>query len=367
MGQDWNLNIPLLEKHGNFGSRLVRDAAAPRYIFAELHKSYDVIFKDSNIAPSSSDIEDPDPKHYLPIIPWVLVNGSEGIAVGYATNILPRDPIGIVKQCLNALEGKKMRDVVIKYPQFNGSIEMEGNTAIISGVANRIKNTFHVTELPVGYDREKYFNILDKLVEDKVIYDFNDRCSEDGFNFEVICKKTQADSIEKKGTLKTLKLIKRNAENFNLLDDIMSPKEKVISYDSSKDYIKDFVAMRTKFYGLRLTRKISEITEKIEKLEAKRTFVKAVLSKPSILKQQKQSLTTELQAKYNIAERFCESVISMPAYSFCTDKVTELEDSIKAEQAQMQKLKNTKPSDLYKKELEDLLKWLQVNQRKGKS
>lgn len=358
MAQTWSNNIPLLTGYGNFGSVLVQEAAAPRYIFAQLGDAHNVIFKDADVAPPSNDLEDPEPKYYLPIIPWVLINGVSGIAVGYSTNILPRDPKEVTKQCLNVLNGKKVGLPSIKFPCFSGTVEMEGNSATISGVLVDTKKGYTITELPVGYDREKYVTVLEKLVEDKVIDDYSDLCSGDGFKFEIICSRAQKAAIAKKDPLKALKLIKKETENFILLDDIMAPVERVIGFDDVTKYIESFVAMRSKFYKLRLDKQIAQAQEYLEHLNAKRTFVKAVLKKPDILKQTKAALISDLQATYNIPERFCNSVVSMPAYSLCTDKVKELEAEITKTETEIKTLKATKPTDVYRSELEALLKWL---------
>ena len=92
-------NIPLLVGEGSFGSRLVPDAAAPRYTFVKMSANYDKYFADTMVADKSADPEDPEPEFYLPIIPWVLVNGIKGIAVGFATEIQPRNPKQISKFC----------------------------------------------------------------------------------------------------------------------------------------------------------------------------------------------------------------------------------------------------------------------------
>ena len=47
-----------------------------------------------------------EPHYFLPIVPTVLLNGSSGIAVGFASNILNRDIKTIIDACLKILNGK---------------------------------------------------------------------------------------------------------------------------------------------------------------------------------------------------------------------------------------------------------------------
>jgi len=87
---DWNNNCPVFTGHGNFGSRLVQEAAGARYIFCTLSPEFKKYFIDNEVTSKSPDPENPEPAYYLPTIPWVLINGTQGIAVGFACNILPR-------------------------------------------------------------------------------------------------------------------------------------------------------------------------------------------------------------------------------------------------------------------------------------
>ncbi|MBT6072286.1 MAG: DNA topoisomerase, partial [Euryarchaeota archaeon] len=81
MVQSHSNNISLLQGEGSFGSRLVPDAAAPRYTYVKMSDNFDKFFADTMVADRAIDPEDPEPAFYLPIIPWVLVNGVKGIAV----------------------------------------------------------------------------------------------------------------------------------------------------------------------------------------------------------------------------------------------------------------------------------------------
>lgn len=67
-----------------------KDAASPRYIFTNLPKLTWAIFHENDMNLLSYLYEEGakiEPEFYVPIIPMVLVNGAEGIATGYSTNI----------------------------------------------------------------------------------------------------------------------------------------------------------------------------------------------------------------------------------------------------------------------------------------
>src|SRR6056300_195934 len=78
-------NIPLLQGDGNFGSAFIPQAAATRYIFARQNEVIkDVFVKDDTVLLETQYFEGDkiEPKYYVPTIPMLLVNGSEGISIG---------------------------------------------------------------------------------------------------------------------------------------------------------------------------------------------------------------------------------------------------------------------------------------------
>lgn len=62
------------------------------------------------------------PNRYLPIIPMVLVNGSEGIASGYSSYIPSYNPINVIDNILRLLDNNQCKPVVPWYKDFKGVI-----------------------------------------------------------------------------------------------------------------------------------------------------------------------------------------------------------------------------------------------------
>jgi DNA topoisomerase-2 len=94
-------NLPLLEPIGQFGTRAKggHDFASARYIFTKLSPLARLLFPASDDAILQYQEEDGltvEPKYYLPIIPFVLVNGTQGIGTGWSTNIPPHHPLQII-------------------------------------------------------------------------------------------------------------------------------------------------------------------------------------------------------------------------------------------------------------------------------
>ncbi len=102
LAQNFSINFPLVDGHGNFGSVDGDPAAAYRYTEARLSKLANEMLKeiDKNTVDFYPNFDDTEMQPVvLPSrIPNILVNGADGIAVGMATNIPPHN----LAECLDA-------------------------------------------------------------------------------------------------------------------------------------------------------------------------------------------------------------------------------------------------------------------------
>lgn len=61
MAATWNNNVTLVEGRGSFGTRLIQEAGAPRYVYTRLSENFDKYIKDINLAPEHGDPEHEPP------------------------------------------------------------------------------------------------------------------------------------------------------------------------------------------------------------------------------------------------------------------------------------------------------------------
>ena len=124
-----------------------------------------------------------EPKHFLPLVPIVLLNPSEGIAVGFATNILPRDLVSIIKSQIEYLEKGQIKTEPLPAFTPTGRFAHDWTQDDKTGnVRYAFKGTFekttttslNITGLPYGTLHEKYLDKLYKLAEDGCIQDITD-------------------------------------------------------------------------------------------------------------------------------------------------------------------------------------------------
>jgi DNA gyrase subunit A len=108
MAQDFAMRMPLVDGQGNFGSVDGDNAAAMRYTEARMTKLSEDLLKDIdkdtvNYIPTYDDTGK-EPSVLPTRMPALLVNGSEGIAVGMATKIPPHNPTEVMNALIHLID-----------------------------------------------------------------------------------------------------------------------------------------------------------------------------------------------------------------------------------------------------------------------
>ena len=147
----------LIDTQGNWGNILTGDdAAAPRYIEARLSKfALDVVFSPKVTEwQSSYDGRKKEPISLPVKFPLLLAQGTEGIAVGLSTKILPHNFIELIEASVAYLKGKSFE----LYPDFPTAGIMDvsgyndgargGRVRVRAKISQLDKNTLCITEIP---------------------------------------------------------------------------------------------------------------------------------------------------------------------------------------------------------------------------
>jgi DNA topoisomerase-2 len=353
MGSDWQNNNPLLEGDGNFGTRLVQKPAAARYIFAKIHKNFYNFFMDTDLCPEHIDEDIKTPKWYLPIIPYVLLNGISGVATGFATDILPYDVKEVTKLTAMYLSGKSIdgKTLLPKFPQFTGTVERTGPKSydVVGTFELKGKTKLLITEVPYGYDRETYVEILDTLEENGVLVNYEDQCDMNGFQFLVTLRRDFDGDIEK-----TFKLRKSFTENLSVID----PEGKFKIYDTPIDLIKDFCDFRLKYVQKRIEKELDILTTDMALLKAKIKFIESVIANKITFKEKsKKQLNDELIA-LKFKPEHIDSLLNMNFYHLTTEEIDKLGNKYLELYESCVYFKGTTAETEYRLDLEKLLKVL---------
>lgn len=340
----YNNNISLLKGEGSFGSRLVPDAAAARYTFTGLSENFDKWFTDFDVMLEQPDPEDPEPQYYLPLIPWVLVNGVQGISVGFATKIMPYDPRVLLKLVKARLAGKDIRRMKLmpKFPEFAGEVERVGSEIVVTGTYENISPTkIRITEVPPVFTREKYIEHLEKLSSKGKITSYEDQCDENGFQFEVRLRGNP-------NVIPTFALKKTIHENITVIDH----EGRLKIYDNPYELIEDFVDTRLKFVESRLQFNINRDSELLAVIREKISFIKGVINGEIIFKNKNKEQMVNILSK--MGYNHIDILLRMNMYALTKDNISVLSKQEKELVKELKHWKSTTAEAEYSQNLGEL-------------
>jgi len=333
MAATWNNNVCLVEGRGSFGTRLVQEPGAARYVYTRVHNNFEKYIKDMDLSPVHDDPEHEPPGYYLPVIPLVLANGTKGIATGFATNILPRCPNDL-SRCVREylLSGTITKKLPVTFPEFSGSVtyDIENKRFIVNGTFERnSKTVLTITEVPYGYDRESYVKVLNKLEDDNDIVSYEDKCDKQGFRFEIKLKLASANAWTDERIIRKFKLTKPLSENLTVIDQ----HGKLREYDDERDLIKDFCEFRMSILQKRIELRLIEAAEQIRWLKVKMEFIQAILNDKIIFKdRKKKDVGNQILENTSATNDDVDRLLRINIMSLTNEMVKELsKDIVKAE------------------------------------
>lgn len=357
MAATWNNNICLIEGRGSFGTRLVQEAGAPRYVYTRLHDNFTKYIKDVDLAPKHEDPEHEPPAFYLPVIPLVLVNGTKGIATGFATNILPHDPESVKNACIEYITtGDIQNHIDIKFPEFSGTVvqskEEPSKYTVLGVYEKRSKTQLTITEVPYGFDRESYVKVLDDLEDNGDIVSYEDLCDKSGFKFEVKLKQNTSANWNDTKILSKFKLSKPMSQNLTVID----YDGKLREYEDARGIVKDFCDYRMGVLKQRINKQISSNTIEANWLELKLEFVQAVLDDKIEFKNKtrKQVIAQIKAAGMIVSEDEGNRLLRMNIMSLTKEMVAELEKEIKESRKQLKFWQQTSPKKQFVSDIEEI-------------
>jgi len=353
-------NLPLLHNEGNFGARFNTENSATRYIFTRKEPILDYIFiKEDLPVLISQNFEGTniEPRYFVPIIPLLLANGTEGISVGFAQLILPRNPSEVIKYLLDYLDDKQpdINKLLPYYNGFTGRISRDPECSsrfFIKGTFVR-ENTTNITvvELPIKYDLDSYVDVLEDLCEKKIIKSYKDKSTstDDKFRFELKVTR-EFTELSDDEILQKLKLIESVTENYTCLDE----NNRIFEADSLDELIERYIDIRLNTYILRKNYVLKTMSEELKSLISKYTFIKGVIE-GSIkinnipLDEIYKSLET-IKNIIKIDDSF-DYLMSIKASSFTKDHYVDLKNKIIALKNEFDALKQKDTRTIWKEEL----------------
>ena len=335
MAQDFSMRYMLIDGQGNFGSVDGDSAAAMRYtearmtrlagdLLADLEKetvefgpNYDGTLEEPKVLPSR--------------IPNLLVNGSNGIAVGMSTNIPPHNVGEVLRGTIAVIDNPQIdfEDLIkiipgpdlptagiisnvsgirAAYKYGKGSFTMTGRANIES--IGKDKEAIIITELPYQVNKATWIENIASLVRDKEIEgitDLRDESNREGMRVVIELRKGEASQI----ILNNLYAKTQLRTNFGVImlaidngrPRLFSLKDSIVAFI---DHRRDVVTKRC-VYDLRKAREREHL---LEGLKIALDQIDAVVD---FLKKTKDAKTAKegLQEKFKLSERQAQAVLDM--------------------------------------------------------
>lgn len=358
MAQKFKNNAPLLEEDGQFGSLRAPNAGAPRYIGTKLSDNFRLIYKDFELLEyREEEGEKIEPRFFLPIIPTVLLNGSPGIAVGFASNILNRDIKDLVDACNKILCGKKVSDIKPHLNVFNGDFiqDTENNKRwIIRGKFTKVNtSTIKITELPPSLTYEKYEEILDKLVDDKVIVTYDDNCK-DNIDYSIKFTRTDLEKLDDNKLFKILKLEETSTEIYSIID----KNGKLKIFETIPEIIEYFVNFRLGYYYKRKDFLLDKLNRELKILSNRGRFIKAIIEgKLKVNNIPKAQIIQGIETlKLDKIDDSYDYLLRSPIYSLTKEMYEKLKEDFVLKKEEIANLQKIDPKDMYLSDLSELKK-----------
>lgn len=331
-------NLYLLQPNGCFGTRATggKDASAPRYIFTELSKVTRKIFHPDD-SPLLSYLQDDEqtvePEWYVPVLPMLLVNGSEGIGTGWSTNIPGFNPVDIVRNIRHLMNGEELEDMVPWFRAWEGEVERisPGKFKMEGKIEQIDETTLEITEIPAKTWTltMKEFLLQGLAGSDKVKPWIKDMEEQHTLGLKFVIK-LSPEEMQKSLTIglkERFKLVSTiNLSNMVAFD----PRGKIKKYENVNQILEDYYYVRLEYYQKRKDYVSEQLSNQLEKLSAQARFVKMIIDKQLVVSNKKRDvLVTELeQNKFPRFGKDGAPILQSVKQEHVSDEMLDVEDEV---------------------------------------
>lgn len=394
-------NLNLLVPQGQFGTRLTggKDAASPRYIFTYLSNIARYLFPEEDdvlLRYLEDDGQSIEPEFYCPIIPMLLINGSQGIGTGWSTQIPSYDPEDVLLYILAKLDRLEELPPIRPYARgFTGNIKPsdDGRGFVSHGRAQQTSATsLVIDELPLKCWTDQYKQRLLKMRNRAEIINFVEDHTTTKVSFKVNMKSVKLKRLLKNaGGLETAFKLKANISTSNM--NAFDADGSIRKFDSPEEIADIYFPVRLALYHDRKSMLQSEMKHASVLMRSKADFVQAVVSGDIDLvsgKQSKAEITEQLRrlgltSAYDLDEirnnntvykkRQSEAetspggevhetevsrsgeydyLLNMPLSSLTSEKISQLKEDAQNKESALEEIEKKSPADLWRDDLEKL-------------
>eukprot|EP00747_Dinoflagellata_sp_TGD_P123238 gnl/TRDRNA2_/TRDRNA2_173778_c0_seq1.p1 gnl/TRDRNA2_/TRDRNA2_173778_c0~~gnl/TRDRNA2_/TRDRNA2_173778_c0_seq1.p1 ORF type:complete len:1255 (-),score=308.74 gnl/TRDRNA2_/TRDRNA2_173778_c0_seq1:103-3867(-) len=372
MAQDFvgSNNINLLVPSGQFGTRLQggKDSASTRYIYTRLHPVARLVFSpldDAVLNYLDEEGQKIEPYWYAPIIPWVLVNGAEGIGTGWSTSVPNYDPRAVIENCRRYIKSRPMQQMRPWYRGFTGAITPAGkgkyeSHGVVTETVGRKESigNIEITELPLRKWTQDFKEFLYTMMpgsETKTkiqLQDVREHHTERNVHFivkmkEEEYKKMKGDSRSNmKGVEASLRLTSSLSETNMVL---FNHEGKIQKYKNAVEIMKEFCKVRLQYYDRRKKYLIGKLTLEKSLLSNRARFIGMIIKRKLHINNRKKADICKDLTRLRF-DKFgdrtpprtgFEYLLIMQIASLTKERKEELERMLKEKTAELNKVKKT--------------------------
>ncbi len=342
MTEDYSLQLPLIDGHGNFGSIDGDGAAAMRYTEARLSEGGMALLEhlDENLVDFEPNFDDSEqePSVLPAMLPNLLINGTTGIAVGMATNIPPHNINEVIDGCIAYIDNPSIscealrkyipgpdfptggiiinsKDLSSIYETGEGRIKVRAKTEIEAGEYG--KKNIIISEIPytIAGNKSKLVESLSTLMKDKVfdeISDVRDESSKEGIRIVIEVKKDRDINNLLNG------LYKKTALEDTYTINLLAVRKKQPYLFSLKSLVQEFISFQQELYTKEYQHLLEKANRRLELVDGLMRatniidLIIEILRGSSSIKQAKECLTkgctNEISFKSKQSEKIAKTL-----------------------------------------------------------
>jgi len=369
LAQDFSMRYPMVKPQGNFGSIDGDPPAAMRYTEAKLEKIADEMLKDINketvdFGPNYDDSME-EPLVLPAAVPYLLVNGASGIAVGMATNMAPHNLKEVANAIAAYIDKPDMSvDEIMHYisgPDFptggiifgkrgikqafrtgKGKITVRGKCSLETTKSG--KDMIIIQELPYGVNKANLVSHIADLVRDKKIDGITDlRDESDRTGMRVVIE-LRAGTIPKfvLNQLFSHTALQQNFSVNNLA--LVNGRPKLLNLLELVHYFvehrKDVVTRRSRF-------DLKKAEERAHILEGLKIALENIDEVVAIIKQSAnvETARTNLMARFGLSEKQAQAILDMRLQRLTSLETQKILDELREVLSQIEYLKDLLSSE----------------------
>jgi DNA gyrase subunit A len=382
MAQPFNMNIPLIQGQGNFGSIDGDNAASMRYTEARLTKAGELFFKDfeKDVVMKEPNYDDSlDEPLVLPVpFPNILINGTYGIASGLSTvSIPPHDAKGVIDAVIHMVKNLKKgakttsktlaKYIKVSFPTGGKIVGLEDMNSVIKSTSTSFsirgewkeekvgrKKVVVIYSIPYGITKSKILSDLAKVTTNNKVSEISKYRDESKKDIRIVLELKSG----KKADIVMEKLYKNTSLETSFKYNIVLIKQGKPVFTNIQEILEEFIKFRIFIVKKRNLYLLKEVEKELAKKRVLMIASENIDTIVKILKASKNKTEAQqnLVKKLKITNSQAVIILSTPLSIIVNAETLKIKKEIEALEKKESEFKNILESK--EKLLDEIIKEL---------